>query len=162
MQCMYVHPHTPNSFREAIDFVRTRREVAFPNPGFTQQLQTFERDPGTAALRARIRAAFPHDVAMVERDLVEIQEALAGLRARLAAGERPFDPRDRILEVMQAAQDRVDLGGDGDADEEEEEEGAGGGNKAGGSAAADDNGGWGLTWVEEERTHHTRTDELPR
>lgn len=129
--------------------MRTRREVAFPNPGFMQQLQTFERDPATLQLRARIRAAFPHDVAMVERDLVEIREALAGLHARLAAGERPFDPRDRILEVMQAAQDRADFGG---GDDEGEEEGEGG----------DKNGGWGLTWVEEERTHHTRTDELPR
>lgn len=150
------NPQNRNSFREAIDFVRTRREVAFPNPDFTQQLQRFERDPATQELRSRVRAAFPHDVAMVERDLAEIREALAGLRARLAAGHRPFDPRDRILEAMQAAQERADL-------EEGDDEGEGeGGGESGKKGRGDDNGGWGLTWVEEERTHHSRTDELPR
>ena len=60
---------------------------------------------------------------------------------------------------MQAAQDRADLEGGGDEEEGEEGEDK---KAAGGGGAADDNGGWGLTWVEEERTHHTRTDELPR
>jgi hypothetical protein len=88
--------------------------------------------------------------------MAEIRAALDGLRARLAAGDRPFDPRDRILEAMQAMQDRADME---DGDEKGEGEGEEG---KGGKKRGDDNDGWGLTWVEEERTHHSRTDELPR
>lgn len=142
--CAYLIGVHGLSFREAIDFVRTRREVAFPNPGFKQQLQRFERDPRTAELRDKVRASFPHDVALVESDRAEITAALEGLRARLAAGERPFDPRDRIFQAMQER-----------ADAEGEE-------KGGKETGSDDNDGWGLTWVEEDRTHHSRTDELPR
>lgn len=150
--CAYLIGVHGLSFREAIDFVRTRREVAFPNPGFTEQLQRFERDPRTAELRAKVRASFPHDLALVESDLAEIRAALTQLQARLAAGDRPFDPRDRVLQAMQQMQDRANAEGD------EDEKGGNGGREE----RSVDNNGWGLTWVEEDRTHHSRTDELPR
>ncbi len=152
--------------------MRTRREVAFPNPGFTEQLQRFQHSPATVELRARVRAAFPHDVALVEADMAEIRAAMEEQRARVAAGERPFDPRERILQAMQEMQEQVDADGNGDdeeeedeADEDEEDEDGDGDGKEGDGKAkkrGDDNGGWGLTWVEEECAHHSRTDELPR
>lgn len=94
------------SVKQSLDFVRTRREVACPNPGFLRQLQAHAQDPRTAELRARIRAMHPHDVALVEADLKEIGEVLENLAARAARGEATMiDPRDRILELMQQMQE---------------------------------------------------------
>lgn len=160
------------SFKDALDFIRTRREVACPNPGFVQQLQTFEKDHKTIlSMRQRIRQAFPHDLALVENDLREIREALAERAARLGRGEKAtaLDPRDRIMEMMHQMQEQQQAAAEGmragEDDESHEQcrlpmEAPPAGSSV--MAMALGERGYGLTWLEEEKDHITRRDEMPR
>lgn len=153
------------SVKESLDFVRTKREVACPNPGFLRQLQAHAQDPQTAALRSRIRAMHPHDVAMVEADLKEIREVLGNLAARAARGEATMvDPRDRILELMQQMQEADEKEQEAEHGENRKKVGVEGeGGTVTGAAVGLGGEGWGLTWIEEERNHQTlHKDELPR
>jgi hypothetical protein len=159
------------SFKDALDFIRTRREVACPNPGFVRQLQTFEKDANTVLMRQRIRKAFPHDLALVEADLREIREALAHRAARLGRGEKAtaLDPRDRIMEMMHQMQEQQAAAAEGmragEDDESHEQcrlpmEAPPAGSSV--MAMALGERGYGLTWLEEEKDHITRREEMPR
>lgn len=149
------------TFKDALDFIRTRREVACPNPGFVRQLQFFEQDANTVTLRARIRSAFPDDSALVEGDLNEIKDALAERRNRLGRGERLLssDPRHRLLNYLQQRREEATQGisgmEDGDDDHEPSRVSVVAEAPCETSVAPGEED-WGLTWVAEER------DEQPR
>lgn len=169
--CSYLMCIHALSFKDALDFIRTRREVACPNPGFVRQLQAFEKDPFTIQMRARIRNAFPHDVALVKADLLEIRQALAERSARLGRDEKALilDPRSRILEMIHQMQEQQAGAAEGmrAGEDDESHEQCRLPMKpppAGSSVMAMRLGdkGYGLTWLEEEKDHHTRMEEMPR